>query len=789
MSVEKELATIVERARLALECWAVAQAREEAERARGLASSLGDGRSVSLADVLLARVALLTAAEPREQLGAPSIHPRVATDALLSAAARRFEVELALATCSAPSLEPPSAQQTGSADELVCNVLTSCAHLDSGSRFQHRICELKSEQTPVVALWALLDRALLLEAQGESGFELVEQACTLAERDGYRAVAWAGLSLRASLCVRRNVLAEAERTRRRKLALLDAWCLHLPMPDALAARERADRKRLLESVESPATAPVFGLVALSEVAGALAQERDADRLVNVVLDAAIAATGAERGLLLLRRENGEPRVAAARYIDASVSEDSVRGLSSTIAGQALRAAEVVVSNDVSSDPRFSECHSIAHEISSVLCVPIHARAELEGAIYLDRRSRGRPFERHSIELARTLGAMLASALLNARVIGALEARSVELERAREELTLALAARTAERDDMSRQLASAADVSPAGDRSLLGSSPAMRRLRRTIETVAASDAPVLISGETGSGKELVARALHAASFRRDRPFVAVNCGALSESLLAAELFGSTRGAYTGASVARPGLFVTAHRGTIFLDEIGDMPLPMQTALLRVLETSEVRPVGSSESRRVDVRVLAATHRDLVRLVSENKFRDDLRFRLEVVRIDVPPLRERLEDLPELCERLLGDVRRRYSLPERRLSAAAMDALRLRSWSGNVRELRHALASAALSASSTHIQPSDLPAERRAEPKTTEIPRAPALLDTEIDGNALRVDAIRRALKATAGHRGRAAKLLGMSRSSLYRYCQSYGIELDFVARGPRDADST
>ncbi len=210
--------------------------------------------------------------------------------------------------------------------------------------------------------------------------------------------------------------------------------------------------------------------------------------------------------------------------------------------------------------------------------------------------------------------------------------------------------------MSRRLAAIQDVVPAGASAIVGRSPAMLRMRRTIEMVSASDAAVLIAGETGSGKELVARAIHASSNRRDRPFVAINCGSLSENLLASELFGAERGAYTSATSSRPGLFVAAHSGTLFLDEVGDMPPAMQVALLRVLETSEIRPVGSTKSRRVDVRILAASHRDLLHLVRVGTFRDDLRYRLEVIRVEVPPLRERLDDMQELCEYLLREARR-------------------------------------------------------------------------------------------------------------------------------------
>jgi two-component system response regulator GlrR len=302
---------------------------------------------------------------------------------------------------------------------------------------------------------------------------------------------------------------------------------------------------------------------------------------------------------------------------------------------------------------------------------------------------------------------------------------------------------------------------------------MARLVQTIQRVAASDAPVLVHGETGSGKELTARAVHEASARRDRPFVAINCGALSETLLESELFGAERGAYTSATASRQGLFVAADGGTLLLDEVGDMPPAMQVALLRVIETAEVRPVGSTRSRRVDVRVIASSHRDLAELVGSGQFRADLLYRLEVVRIEVPPLRDRLEDLPELCEHLLADVRRRYNLPVRRLSREALELLQQRAWPGNVRELRHALASAALGAAGATILPGDLPPERALHGAPTPLPAAPS--SAVEDGHQARVDSIRRALRATAGHRARAAQLLGISRSTFYRYLEMYRID--------------
>jgi transcriptional regulator with GAF, ATPase, and Fis domain len=219
--------------------------------------------------------------------------------------------------------------------------------------------------------------------------------------------------------------------------------------------------------------------------------------------------------------------------------------------------------------------------------------------------------------------------------------------------------------------------------LIGDSPGMKKLYDLIERVAPSDVPVLIQGETGTGKELVARALHARSRRAPRTFLAENCAAVPANLLESELFGHKKGSFTHAIADRPGHFVVADKGTLFLDEIGDMPLEMQAKLLRVLENGELRPVGSSQVVKVDVRILAATHRDLAAMVQERRFREDLYYRLKVIRLDIPPLRERGGDIELLVRYFLG----KFAGPETSVEPAALRALRAYSWPGNVRQLEN------------------------------------------------------------------------------------------------------
>ena len=237
--------------------------------------------------------------------------------------------------------------------------------------------------------------------------------------------------------------------------------------------------------------------------------------------------------------------------------------------------------------------------------------------------------------------------------------------------------------------------------LLGEDPQMLRLRRQLIRIAATDSPVLILGESGTGKELAAQAIHRLGPRRDRPFIAVNCASIPEGLVEAELFGHAQGAYTGAVRARDGLIASAEGGVLFLDEIGELAPAAQARLLRVLQEGEIRPIGANASRRVNFRLLAATHRNLEEMVHRDAFRADLYFRLRVLELQLPPLRARPGDIPLLCQRFLAELGERFNRPELELSADAIERMRAYPWPGNVRELRHALERAAIMAEQSCI----------------------------------------------------------------------------------------
>jgi two-component system NtrC family response regulator len=311
--------------------------------------------------------------------------------------------------------------------------------------------------------------------------------------------------------------------------------------------------------------------------------------------------------------------------------------------------------------------------------------------------------------------------------------------------------------------------------LVGSAPSMQRLFRRVEKLATTEATVLLTGESGTGKELAARALHALSRRSDRVFVAVNCAAIPEGLMEAEFFGVERGAFTGAERTRAGNFETADSGTLFLDEIGELPLAIQAKLLRALQQKEVRPVGSASSVPVDIRVIAATNRDLALEVAEGRFRTDLFYRLNVVRIEIPPLRERREDVPLLAQHFLLKHRGAAA----RVEGIEPDALQLLSrydWPGNVRELENAVESALALVSGRRLGVGDFRLGRGASSAAAPGGEVPLSLE------AFERCALERALDAAGGDATEAARRLGIGRSTFYRKLARHGVAARRAALG-------
>lgn len=313
----------------------------------------------------------------------------------------------------------------------------------------------------------------------------------------------------------------------------------------------------------------------------------------------------------------------------------------------------------------------------------------------------------------------------------------------------------------------------GFSNIIGKSNAMRRVYEVIERIAHTRTSVLIEGESGTGKELIAKAIHYTGPRRDGPFVAINCGALPETLLESELFGHERGAYTGAVSRERGLFASADGGSIFLDEIVDMPLSMQAKLLRVLEDWEIRPVGGSSARRINVRVIAASKNDLLGCVERGLFREDLYYRLNVVTIHLPPLRDRMEDLPLLIDHFLATHARENKREPCLIQREALEAMLRYHWPGNVRELEHVLERALIMSHAGEITLADLPpAVLRADMQSGMRRDADATLRTL---DEMEREHILHVLKSVEWRRSQAAEVLGINRRTLYRKIRDYRIE--------------
>lgn len=318
----------------------------------------------------------------------------------------------------------------------------------------------------------------------------------------------------------------------------------------------------------------------------------------------------------------------------------------------------------------------------------------------------------------------------------------------------------------------------GFKGILGTSPPMQQIFDLISSAAQSEAPVIIYGDSGTGKELVAAAIHKLGVRRKGPFIKVNCAALSESLLESELFGHVKGAFTGADRTRMGRFEAANGGDIFLDEIGDLPLSTQVKLLRVLQEKEIEKVGDHRPLSIDVRILAATNKDLNRLMEEGRFRQDLYYRIGVIPIMIPPLRERREDIPLLVESFINRIRLKTDKPISGMSREAMELLMDYDWPGNVRELMNVIEYAFVLCSEGEIMSNHLPARVSGQTVST-VPRRRVF--QQLDANEER-RRLMEALTAAGGNKSEAARILGISRVTLWKRLKAYDIQVDRKIRG-------
>jgi serine/threonine-protein kinase PknK len=643
--------------------------------------------------------------------------------------------------------------------------------------------------------------------------EAYDGALEAAREAGQRDWMWRALDARAELAEIAGAPVRARRDREAALAVLEEIAERLPRDLREVfwndARRKAARAASLRELISAATSPVVTAVGedrlarVLEINRAIAGEHDLARLLEKVTDHAIALLRAERGFVLLRSgyargggEGGtdEPR-AAPTPGDLSVhasrdqaGDDPHGRFSQSIADKVMSTGEPVLTASARDDARMAGYVSV-HQLmlQSVACVPIRARAGgVIGALYLETRLRPAASFADELPTLTALADQVAIAIETARLLGENARRAAELERANGELKAAqakledlLGYRTVELEATRRDLRSARAVIHGhfGYEGLIGRSDVMRRVYALVDRVKDADVPVLILGESGTGKEVIARAIHNAGARAKRPFVGLNCGAIPEHLLESELFGHERGAFTGADRDRKGLFREATQGTILLDEIGEMPHKMQAGLLRVLQEKVVRPVGSAREEPVDTRVIAATHRDLAALVAEGKFREDLYYRLHVVEVYVPPLRERLEDIPLLIDHFLGIFAARYGRERRSVSRAALKRLGALLWPGNVRQLENVLLNAWVlsDAPELEIEDFELPSGRAPRPSPAVEPpsrKVESSLDEHRAGERERMLA---ALSKCNWNRLKAAQIVGLPRRTFYRRLKEYGIQ--------------
>lgn len=479
------------------------------------------------------------------------------------------------------------------------------------------------------------------------------------------------------------------------------------------------------------------LITLFRYSSAAAQAKSLTLLLETLAQAASEAISPDRVVPIVidpETQERRPWFQESSAFDKKLSELPV---SRTIIDFAFRERISVLSHAPAQDERFRDSPSIQlHRIATAMCVPLKSGDDVLGVIYTDRLGAAAPFTRTDLELLTALAMPTAAALTGLRA-------SEELQR--------------ERQVLEREV--------RGQYSIVGRSPKITALFDFIERAAPLDTGVLLIGESGTGKELVARAIHYSGERGKGPFEAVNCAALTESLLESELFGHVKGAFTGAHEDRAGRFELAHHGTLFLDEIAEMPPTSQSKLLRVLEAGEFRRVGDVRDRVSAARVIAATNQDIEALVRENKFRQDLFYRLNILTCRLPPLREHVEDLELLCDHFLDMLCRKCGKPRLELSAAALERLRDYSWPGNVRELRNLLERIVVLTSKATIEASDLQLDLQAAAAAGEPSPLTSLQDLERDH-------IRRVLAHTQGNKKEAARILGIDRSTLYAKIKTY-----------------
>ncbi|HSA59778.1 MAG TPA: sigma 54-interacting transcriptional regulator, partial [bacterium] len=510
-----------------------------------------------------------------------------------------------------------------------------------------------------------------------------------------------------------------------------------------------------------------------EINRKIALQNDLKRILDEVIDAAIQISGAERGFVLLKNPKSKAaplpgfEVKAARNLNQKAIEAGDFELSLSLVKQALDRGTHVLTDDALADPRFQEKKSVMdYRLRSVLVLPLEQEGSVFGVIYLDHRYQPDRFSEEDLSLLLALASQASIAVQKARMIE-------ELTASRDRLAGQVKEQEVKIEHLSEALTQKRENLRYGYEEIIGRSPPMMTVFKLLDNVTETTIPVWIHGESGTGKELIARSLHFNSPRKNGPFVAENVSAIPETLLESELFGHKKGSFTHADRDRVGLFEQASGGTLFLDEVADMSLAMQAKLLRVLQEGEVRPVGSSKTVKINVRLVTASNKDLRRLVSEGKFRQDLFFRINGLTIDLPPLRTRKDDIPLLARHILKKVSKEFNLPASELSDKATQILMKHDWPGNVRELEAALRNALLFAKGRPIAAEHLNLQPRpvgSYGSSSPAPREAPATEEDMAHRQLVVETLRRHQL----NKEEAAKDLKVSLRTLYTWMEKHGI---------------
>ena len=523
----------------------------------------------------------------------------------------------------------------------------------------------------------------------------------------------------------------------------------------------------LQGFDAPSQRAAGEVVGLYETGKLINSTLDLDEVLDRVMDLVLERTRADRGLILLLDADGRLRVRAARNI-AKENLKGISDISESIVHEVIRTQGPLLASNASLDPRFSAQQSvILHGIVSIAAVPLAIRDRMAGAIYLDHLKEPDYFTSKDLKFLQALADQAAIAIENARLYRELREASDRLAAENRFLR--------------------AETRGRHGSEIVGGSRAIRRVVTLLEKAASTGETTLMLGESGTGKSFLARAIHDIGPRRDGPFVKFNCAALPESLVESELFGHEKGAFTGADRRKLGRFEIASSGTIFVDEIGNVSSAVQAKLLRILEDKEFERVGGTQTLKSDAHIIAATNRNLEKAIRDGSFREDLFYRLNIFPIQLPPLRDRKEDVPQLAERFLADICAELALDRKGFTPDALDVLVVYDWPGNVRELESAVRRAAVLAEGEVIRGDDLRFLRGSEERT---PRREVLLDEAVEAfvraprrgekvfqavteNVERV-LIRKVLQDCSGQIREAARRLGVARNTLRSKMKRYGL---------------